>query len=414
MSYSIEQSRNINLEDTEIPNLFIGEFMPDAEGDFVKVYIYAYMCCKQNIQMTHVDVADKLCISLEKVVAAWKYFESRRIVRLIKMDDTSEINFDVEFVDIKGMLYTKDKAPSSRAASKAAEKFDNAKIKTMFSNIATICEAPTFDGDDVQKVYKWISQHNATPEIIEAAYQHARDTKGNTNTDYVAKIVKTWASKELKTKNDVDEYLAETDSRYQIYKELMAALGIRYQSITEAEKKIFNTWLDEYGYTPSQLLEMAEKTAGVTGNRLSYMGGIIRNDRAKKGEPVSSDSAKGRGLAGRKEKYKKIREENEATAEAHRKEVYGAAPAIKALDDEISYLNMELMKVLTSKSQNKKATVEGINKKVKARFSEREKLMDKAGFPKGYTEVKYNCDKCKDTGILENGASCDCLDVKQD
>jgi hypothetical protein len=83
MSYSIEKTRNPNLEDTAIPNLFITDFMPDVpDGDFVKVYIYAYMCCRQEIALTHSELADRIGLPPEKVLAAWRYFAERRIVEL--------------------------------------------------------------------------------------------------------------------------------------------------------------------------------------------------------------------------------------------------------------------------------------------------------------------------------------------
>lgn len=411
MSYVIEHSRNSNLEDTTIPNLFIEKILPDVpDGDFLKVYIYAYMCCKQNLHITHFDLSEKLGISIDRVIAAWKYFESRKIVRVINAEKDGDLNFDVEFVDIKGMLFVRDNGASKKSLKKAAEKFDDIQLKSLFSNIANICNSPSFDGDDAKKVYKWMASYEATPEIIEAAYVFSRDTKDNTNTDYVGKIVKSWSSKGLKTKKDVDDYLVATDERHSFYKNLMAALGVKYMAITEAEKKIINTWLDEDGFTQMQLLEFAEKTAGASGNRLRYMGGIIKNEKEKAGLVAHSVPRKG-SSAERSELYRKRREACEAQAEANIKEVYGAVPAIAKLDEEIMYLNVETMKVLSSSINRKEEAVARLKKNIETKIAEKDRLMEKAGFPQDYTDVKYVCDKCKDNGVLENGTACDCLDA---
>ena len=414
MSYGIENSRNSNLEDTTIPNLFIEKILPDVpDGDFLKVYIYAYMCCKQNLHITHFDLSDKLGINIDRVIAAWKYFESRKIVRIINAEKEGDLNFDVEFVDIKGMLFVRDNGASKKSLKKAAEKFDDIQLKTLFSKIANICNSPSFDADDAKKVYKWMAGYEATPEVIEAAYVFARDTKDNTNTDYVGKIVKSWSEKGLKTKKEVDDYLATTDERHSFYKNLMAALGVKYLSITDAEKKIINAWLDEDGYTQMQLLEIAEKTAGASGNRFRYMGGIIKNEKEKEGSSSQSSVPKKGSRAERKEIYRKRREASEAQVEANIEEVYGAVPAIKTLDDEIMYLNVETMKALSSSSGKKEETIARLKKKIIEKTAEKERLMEKAGFPQDYTDVKYVCDKCKDKGVLENGASCDCIDVSR-
>ena len=110
MAYYIEKTRNTNLEDTAIPNLFITDYMPDVpDGDFVKVYVYAYMCCRQGIALTHTELAEKLGLEVPVVHAAWRYFSDRRIVKIWQTVPSDETHFDVEFVDVKGMLYTKEK-----------------------------------------------------------------------------------------------------------------------------------------------------------------------------------------------------------------------------------------------------------------------------------------------------------------
>ena len=110
MAYYIERTRNTNLEDTAIPNLFITDFMPDVpDGDFVKVYIYAYMCCRQGIALTHAELADRLGLDVQKVIEAWRYFADRRIIKFGKAGTSDEKHFDVEFVDVKGMLYSQDR-----------------------------------------------------------------------------------------------------------------------------------------------------------------------------------------------------------------------------------------------------------------------------------------------------------------
>ena len=75
MTYSMERTRDTNLESTAIPNLFITDYLPDVpDGDFVKVYIYAYMCCIQGIDLTHEILAERFGIDYSKVIAAWKYY----------------------------------------------------------------------------------------------------------------------------------------------------------------------------------------------------------------------------------------------------------------------------------------------------------------------------------------------------
>ena len=412
MTYSIEKPRNINLEDTAVPNLFITDFMPDVpDGDYVKVYLFAYMCCRQGIALTHTELADRIGLSPAKVLAAWRYFEDRRIVKLFPQAPGDEGHFDVEFVDVKGMLYAgEQRGKTGEYEKNGVGALSDPSLAALFRKIAGICGSPSIDGSDAQLIITWIEENGATPEIIEFAYLFCRDERGETGVKYVGKVVREWAGKGLKTVKDVRDHRAKTDARSAVHKQLMEALGLKYSVITAAEEKKFNLWIDDYGYTPERLLELADKTAGV-GNKLRYLGGIIRKERESEGKGTDADSGKKSSRSVMKERndyYREAQRKNEEAAAARLEEVYGAVPAVKQTDGEIAMLNIELVKTLTSGMKDKQSAIKRLNKEIEDAVSRRKDLLTAAGFAQGYTDMQYGCLKCRDTGILENGASCDC------
>jgi len=412
MAYYIERAINSNLEDTAIPNLFITDFLPDApDGDFVKVYIYAYMCCRQGIALTHTELADRLGLELSKVLAAWAYFSGRRIVRLPGKSGPDDAHFDVEFVDVKGMLYSKEKGGDKSGAPKqnGAGSLSDPALEALFKNISVICGAPFTDGADARRVISWVEELGATPEIIEFAYKFCLEERGEKSAKYVEKIVKEWAGKGLRTVQDVREYRAKTNARSAIHKKLMEALGLRYVVITAAEEREFDMWIDDYGYTPERLLELAGLTKGVS-NKLRYLGGIIKKEREAAGLGVEAGTGKGgrAGKVSRSEYYRMKRAYNEESALARLEEVYKAAPEVKAVDDEIINLQNEIPKILTSGMADKESAMSRVSKEIAEMGEKRKSLLAKKGFSEDYTDIKYGCEKCHDTGLLENGPSCDC------
>ena len=415
MTYKIEKARNPNLENTPVPNLFITDFLPDVpDGDFVKVFVYAYMCCSQEIALTHAELADRLGLDTEKVLAAWRDFSDRRIVKLTPQKPGDRTHFDVEFVDVKGLLYggKNGNGAAPAPAEPGSGSLSDPELAALFQKIASICGNASLDGGDAQRIISWIDHESATPEIIEYAWLFCRDERGEKSINYVEKVVKEWAGKGLETVSQVQDYRAKTDARSAVYKQLAEALGMRYP-ITPAETKKFNLWIDDYGYTPARLLELADKTAGI-GNKFTYLGGIIRKEREAegKGEEKSPGSAKPRGgLKDRNEYYRIKRQKNEDAAAARLEEVYAAVPAVKEEDDEISLLNISLVKTLTSGMSNKKDAVERLNKDIEEALNRRGKLLEEAGFAPDYTDIHFDCAKCQDTGVLENGASCDCYKI---
>jgi hypothetical protein len=413
VTYSIEKAKDRRLEETAIPNIFIADILPDVpDADFVKVYVYTYMCVRSGDEATHLDVAKRLALPIEKIISAWKYFESRKIVKLAVMDPTNPLAFEVRFEDLRGKLYIGgDADPNAEQLEHASAILEDSKLKDLLSRVAQTAGAPEISGKDALRIAKWIAELGATPEIIECAYKYSRDTVGHTRIDYVGRKVRTWTEKGFRSGEEVGEYLAATDARYSFYKQLMGKLGMRYSNLTESERKTFDLWLDEYGYAQDRLLELADKTAG-TGNKFAYLGGIIRKERVEAGK--SSDAAGVQGgivKSPREAKYREEREKNERIQEERMQEIYEKLPEVKKIDDEMSYLRMELVKAITGGGASKASVTGRINAEMKKRLDRRKEVLAEAGYPGDYTDNVYTCEKCKDTGKLENGADCGCQGV---
>lgn len=410
MTYSIEKIREQRLEDTAIPNIFIEDILPDADGDYVRVYLYAYMRCKQNTALTHSQLAEELGLPIEKVLSAWQYFaEKRKIVRKVANAKGDDTFYDIEFIDLKGEMYAPKKSGKLTLTRRSTDTviFDD-DLRRLFDRVAVIVGTPTLDGRDAEKILSWIRDDGAMPEIVEAAYTYSRAQNGITAASYVAKIVKKWAEKGLRTKEDVAEHLAEHNARYGVYKSLMEAVGLRYSVPNEGEKERFDLWLDDYGYTPERLLDLAKLTAGAK-NKLQYLSGIVEKDRKTMGSDDSIKAGTNTGPEARSEYYRQLRAKQEADASAKLARIHADIPKIKEIDNSIEILNMELFKTLTSGKDGKDKTIKSINAQISGKQDERAQFLEKAGYPADYTDHKYACERCNDTGILENGSSCDCF-----
>jgi len=417
MGYAVEPPRDKRLEATGVSNIFLLDILPDVpDGDFVKVYLYALMCCQQGEYLTHSELAARLSLPVEKVLAAWRYFESRAVVRKAAKTPGDETHFDVTFADLRGLMYAKAQGPS-QAAKAAAGALRDGTLATLAEQVAALTGDPAFGAGDVQQIRKWLEDWGATPEAVLGAYRYGIETRGVARTSYVGKIVREWTDKGIRTEADVAGPPPEVDARHAFYKELMEALGIGYKSVTDAEKRVFDRWTDEYGYAPAELVEKAkEKTAG-TGNALKYLDAILKKERAKAagGEGGGAGAGSGRGglggagLGERAAYYKRVRERNAAEADARLAEAYEMAPGLKALDEELVALNMESVKLVTSSMADKKGAWERLEAEVAEKKAARVKMLEAAGLPADYTALHYDCKRCEDTGfVIGTGASCDC------
>lgn len=93
------------------------------------------------------------------------------------------------------------------------------------------------------------------------------------------------------------------------------------------------------------------------------------------------------------------RVENERQLQARKKEVYKKLPDLKHIEEDIKKLNIRrIQEAVSSKDFTK--TVDRI-KKLK---EDKNNLLKKAGYGTDYLDMKYHCDICKDTGIINNKA----------
>ena len=107
-----------------------------------------------------------------------------------------------------------------------------------------------------------------------------------------------------------------------------------------------------------------------------------------------------------KDNYKRIRTEYETKtfraqeeAEARRTELYSAIPELKAMDERLSSFGLRIMQAALQNGD----TAAGIAKlrEENERINRaRAELLRRNGYPADYTEPRYECDKCRDTGYV--------------
>ena len=87
MSLKKRKVKDLYLYDTQIENIFINEYLPQAKGDYVRVYIYASMYAGFGMETDSKTIAEQLGITREKVKEAWECVDPvdlRGLVELLR------------------------------------------------------------------------------------------------------------------------------------------------------------------------------------------------------------------------------------------------------------------------------------------------------------------------------------------
>ncbi|MBQ9806341.1 MAG: ATP-binding protein [Clostridia bacterium] len=115
-----------------------------------------------------------------------------------------------------------------------------------------------------------------------------------------------------------------------------------------------------------------------------------------------------------KDTYKRIRAEYEtkpfearAEADARRAELYAAIPELRELDARLSTFGLRIMEAAL-KGGNTDAEIAALREENERICAVRGELLRKNGFPTDYSEPKYECPKCEDSGFV-GIRMCECM-----
>lgn len=287
MSFFLETT-DMDLGDTPIENIFINDFMPMANGTYVKVYLLGYKYAYDKdvkVEVNNQIIAKHLGIPLDDVLRAWDFWESKGIIEKIHVDEDNKYNYKVKFLNLK-QLYIKNnlslfntkveevKKPKSTSPKELIEANQIPIINRMFNNIDDIMRRQTV-ATEKQRILSWIENYNMNPDVIEKAFFYGVERKGVRNINYVEGIIRNWYDNGLTNMEALLEHFKSQDERYYRYQRIMKALGLDNRPITEGEMNIIDKWFDEYKFSMEMVLKGCEGSAKVANPNINYIDGIL-------------------------------------------------------------------------------------------------------------------------------------------
>ena len=78
---TLDKKRDIFLHTTKVENLFISEYLPDAPGEYIKVYLFGLMYAQYEVEPNRQELAKLLGISTNEVEEAWISWDSKGLVK---------------------------------------------------------------------------------------------------------------------------------------------------------------------------------------------------------------------------------------------------------------------------------------------------------------------------------------------
>lgn len=443
----LEETKDIFLYSTEVENLFIGEFLPEAPGDYVKAYLFCLMYAKFGQTVDPRKFCLKMGLSKDEVEEAWIYWESRGLVKRIKtVNENNEEEASLVFLSPLESLYghgtaddeaetagteAGDEAPDAESGDdfplymsiddmdfddEVNDRLTDKKLRALYEKFQMMT-GRTVSRQETSKIEDGIKVYGIEPEIFDFAIDYCADLE-KYSVDYIFKVALRWTEEGCRTAEDAKKLLEKHSLRNSWYRQVFKALGWS-RLPAPADREIMDRWFDEMKCPIGEVLDACNAAAGIREPNLRYVNKVLENRRAEKGgintraennapAPAAAAKTEEASPVSRKvlaDYYEYIRTTDENEQKARIGEVMLKVPEMKKLFEEESRLNGRMLSLrpggdLDSRQRLRTERIE---------IEERKKqLLAENGFPAGYLNRTYRCDICKDTGYTDEGMVCSC------
>lgn len=237
------------FSNTNLPDIFFTEYLPEANGDYVKIYLYILFLSKYDKDIKVNDLCKKLGLSLKVIQDGMKYWEEQGV--LTKKNTGYVIN-NLQEKELH-QLYKPKVALSAEQIQKSAESQKRAKTIEYINNRYFSGLMPTSWYPDIEL---WFKKYSFDDEVMIALFEYCFD-KSALHRNYVQAVADAWFKNQIKTYNDLDLYYEKQEKLSKMASMISKKLGLSRQ-LSQYEYAYIEKWYVDFNFS-FDIIEIALK-----------------------------------------------------------------------------------------------------------------------------------------------------------
>ena len=326
---AINISSDIATSFTTVSDIFIDQYMPKANGEFVKVYLYLLRATGSGAGIATIsEIADHFSNTEADIIRALNYWASEGILQVQTGADGQITGINLCSLAVSGMQAAQSNIQSAVADNAAQNNLQNSVVNNAAQNISTVnirmqdsvveklkSQTPdkaassqkeytldeikefrknpdiselffiietylkhTLSSTDTNMVLYWLDELHFSTDLVEYLVEYCI-TKGHSSLRYMNKVALGWADAGIKT---VDQAKDDAAAHSQIYYSVMKALGITGRNLVDSEVSLINKWVGEYGFDIELVKAACSKTiSAIQKPSFEYTDSILANWKKK-------------------------------------------------------------------------------------------------------------------------------------
>lgn len=274
---------------TVVSNDFLDRFLPNANGDFVKIYLYLLRSAStENDALTLCSIADRMNCTENDVNRALRYWEKEGILRLMK-NDRGEIG-EIAFTSFCAPGFSPDNpsgpvsdrahhpepvSPKQNQQEEKQEKKEAAPLPKP-SDITTERLAELGQRDEIRELFFIAQQYlnhplsraemqhicyyydnlHMSPDLVDYLLQYCI-SRGHSSFHYIDKVAFGWNEEGIVS---VHSARKSVESYHKEYYDILKALGVDNHHPVAEEIKLMKKWLERYHFPLEIIREACTRT----------------------------------------------------------------------------------------------------------------------------------------------------------
>ena len=266
---------------TNLPDVFITEYLSQAPGDYIKVYLYMLFLSKYNRDIKLNDLSKKIAVPLNVIQEAIKYWEEAEVV--VKKGTGYIVN-NIQEIELNKLYSPKLTISKETVQNMEKDKSRSNAIEAINNMYFQGIMSPSWYSD----IDLWFKKFGFDEEVMIQLFGYCFN-KSALHKNYVKTVAEAWYANNIKTSSDLEEYDENNEKIKKAKKNIAKKLGLT-RNLTQYEEAYVEKWLQEYKYN-LEIIELAlKKTTSKSNPNFDYIDKIITDWHDRK--LLNSDDVK--------------------------------------------------------------------------------------------------------------------------
>jgi len=233
----------VKREYLQVPVSFVEEYMKEANGAYVKVYLYILNIASEGEDKTFAEMAKELNLIESDVVNAIEYWKNAGIFKengddiVISGGNNEKVVKEIKEEKKEGKKPSYDSLKVAKDIAEDSSLSDMmALAQDIFGRILTTAEM-----ESIYWFYDGLGfSHEATLLLLEYCI-----SKGKTSMKYIEKVALAWSEKGATSADKIFEIIKEDEQRTSYLYSLRKLLGIADRALSQNEEKYLMKWRND-------------------------------------------------------------------------------------------------------------------------------------------------------------------------